>query len=414
MFTYNTMQTFIGVVGMQPLHMVSPPSDDLRRLNVFPSELVRHLANLIKKQILPRDIVTRDAIRNAMIVAMAVGGSTNVLLHAPEIARAAGFSSFSDQIMSPEEFNNLSQELVPVLVDARPFGKYSMLDIDKKGGVQVIVKELIEAGLINGETLTCTGETLIEQVKSLNTGMPDGEVIYHVQDPYKSTGGLRVLGGNLSPDCSAVLKLAGVEAGLENNIFHGRARVFDSEKDLLVALDKTPNTFENLDMIVVRYEGPSGAPGMPEFLDATSRITTLCREREIVLGLMTDGRFSGGSVGLVIGHVGPEAALGGPIGLVEDGDEIIVDLEKNEVNCSELNDDATFSSRKEIWNQIVQKNGGVHPSIGDADTRLLFRMRNSAVPAVFGAGMHPGRVVWVSEPREPDVTSFQPNNKYRT
>ena len=181
MFTYNTMQTFIGVVGMQPLHMVSPSSDDIRRINLFPSELVGYLANLIRDQILPRDIVTRDAIRNAMIVAMSIGGSTNVLLHAPEIARAAGFKSFAADIMSPEEFNYLSQKLVPVLIDARPFGKYSMLDIDKKGGVQVIVKELIEVGLINGETQTCTGETLFEQVRRLDTKSPDGEVIYEVK-----------------------------------------------------------------------------------------------------------------------------------------------------------------------------------------------------------------------------------------
>ncbi len=414
MFTYNTMQTFIGVVGMQPLHMVSPPSDDPRRISVFPSELINFLANMVENEILPRDIVTRDAIRNAMIVAMAVGGSTNVLLHAPEIARAAGFRSFADEIMSPDEFNHLSENLVPVLVDVRPFGRYSMVDIDKNGGVQVLVKELIEAGLLNGDTLTCTGESLAEQVRRLNTVRPDGEVIYRVEQPYKPTGGLRVLGGNLSPDFSAVLKLAGVEGGLENNIFKGKARVFDSEDDLLTALDRTPDKFENLDMIVVRYEGPSGAPGMPEFLDPTSRITTLCRQRQIVLGLMTDGRFSGGSVGLVIGHVGPEAALGGPISLVEDGDQIIVDLDKNEVNCLELDDGQIFSSRKEVWNRQVEKNGGVHPSSGQADTRLLNRMREAAVPATYGAGMHPGRVVWVNEPREPERSSFEPRNKYRS
>ena len=413
MFTYNTMQTFIGVVGMQPLHMVSPPSDDPRRINIFPGELIDYLTSMIKNQILPRDIVTRDAIRNAMIVAMAVGGSTNVLLHAPEISRAAGFQSFANDIMSPQEFNHLSEDLVPVLVDARPFGKYSMADIDNKGGVQVIVKELLDAGLLNGETLTCTGETLTEQVKRLGTGTPDGEVIYTVEQPYKPTGGLRVLGGNLSPDFSAVLKLAGVESGLENNVFNGKARVFDSEQDLLIALDTKPDKFENLDMIIVRYEGPSGAPGMPEMLDPTSRITTLCRERQIVLGLMTDARFSGGSVGLVIGHVGPEAALGGPIGLIQDGDQIIVDLNNNEVNCAELEDQETVISRKKEWNRVVKENGGVHPSTGQADTRLLNRMRCSAVPAVYGAGMHPDRTVWVNDPRELENSNFEPKNKYR-
>ena len=316
MFTYNTMQTFIGVVGMQPLHMVAPPSDDPRRLKEFPDQLVEYLAQMIAKDLKPRDIVVRDSIRNAVIVAMAIGGSTNVTLHAPEIARAAGFADFWKEVMTPAEFNHLSQYVVPVLTDARPYGKYSMVDIDDVGGVQVIVRELLEAGLLNGDVMTCTGETLAEQVKRLGTKSADGKVIYPVAKPYKPTGGLRVLGGNLSPEFSAILKLAGVEGGLENNLFRGKACVFEGEQGLLEALDKTPDRFQNNDMIIVRYEGPSGAPGMPEMLDPTSRITTLCRERGIVVALMTDARFSGGSVGLVIGHVGPEAGLGGPIAFV--------------------------------------------------------------------------------------------------
>ena len=168
-------------------------------------------------------------------------------------------------------------------------------------------------------------------------------MIYTVDKPYKPTGGLRVLGGNLSPEFSAILKLAGVEGGLENNVFRGKARVFEGEQGLLDALDKDPERFQNNDMIIVRYEGPSGAPGMPEMLDPTSRITTLCRERGIVVALMTDARFSGGSVGLVIGHVGPEAALGGPIAFIEDGDEIVVDLNKNELNCTALTDPAVLT-----------------------------------------------------------------------
>ena len=156
MFTYNTMQTFIAVVGMQPLHMVSPPSDDKRRVNVFPLELVNYLVHMVKNDIKPRDLVTKDSIRNAMIVSMAVGGSTNVLLHGPEIARAAGYINFNDDIMNIEEFNYLSQKIVPVIIDARPFGKFSMVDIDEKGGIQVIIKNLLEAGLLNGKTLTYT------------------------------------------------------------------------------------------------------------------------------------------------------------------------------------------------------------------------------------------------------------------
>ena len=413
MFTYNTMQTFIGVVGMQPLHMVAPASDDPRRLEQFPKELVDHLANLIAKGLKPRDIVVRDSIRNAVIVAMAVGGSTNVTLHAPEIARAAGYGDFWKEIMTPEEFNHLSKHVIPVLTDARPYGKYSMLDIDNVGGVQVIVRELLDAGLLNGEVMTCTGETLAAQVKRLAAKPVDGKVIYPVERPYKPTGGLRVLGGNLSPEFSAILKLAGVEGGLENNLFKGKARVFAGEQGLLEALDKTPDRFQNHDMIIVRYEGPSGAPGMPEMLDSTSRITTLCRERGIVVALMTDGRFSGGSVGLVIGHVGPEAALGGPIALIEEGDEIVADLNTNELNCTALSDPATVKKRKAAWDKVVAANGGVHPDCGIADTRLLHRARLTAVPATRGGGLHPGREIWVREPRTAERSGFVPKNKYR-
>jgi len=412
-FTYNTMQTFIGVVGMQPLHMVAPPSDDPRRLKEFPEQLVGYLANMIAKGIKPRDIVSRDSIRNAVIVSLAIGGSTNVTLHAPEIARAAGFSDFWKEVMTPQEFNYLSQYVVPVLTDARPYGKYSMVDIDNVGGVQVIVRELMEAGLINGDVLTCTGETLAEQIKRLETKPADGKVVYNVAKPYKPTGGLRVLGGNLSPEFSAILKLAGVEGGLEDNRFRGTARVFEGERGLIAALDQHPEKFQNHDMVIVRYDGPVGAPGMPEMLDPTSRITTLCRERNIVVGLMTDARFSGGSVGLVIGHVGPEAALGGSIALVEDGDEIIADLNKNELNCTELQDAATYSKRKAAWDKVVADNGGIHPSCGDADTRLLHRARQTAVPATRGAGLHPNREVWVRNQREAKRSGFVPKNKHR-
>ena len=413
MFTYNTMQTFIGVLGMQPLHMVAPPSDDPRRVNEFAAELVDHLSNMIAKDLKPRDIVVRDSIRNAVIVAMAIGGSTNVVLHAPEIARAAGYGDFWKEIVTPQEFNYLSQHIVPVLTDARPYGKYSMVDIDKVGGVQVIVRELLDAGLLNGDVLTCTGETLRAQVERLGAKRADGRVVYSVEKPYKPTGGLRMLGGNLSPDFSAILKLAGVEGGLENNIFRGRACVFEGEQALLTALETTPDRFQNNDIVIVRYEGPTGAPGMPEMLDPTSRITTLCRERNIVIALMTDARFSGGSVGLVIGHVGPEAALGGPIALVEDGDEIVVDLNKDELNCTPLSDPAVNAKRKAAWEKVVAANGGLHPNCGVADTRLLHRARFSAVPATRGAGLQPNREVWVRDPRPATRSSFAPRNKHR-
>ncbi|MDP3160817.1 MAG: dihydroxy-acid dehydratase [Reyranella sp.] len=413
MFTYNTMQTFIGVVGMQPLHMVAPPSDDPRRTNEFADELVRLLADMIEKDLKPRDIVVRDSIRNAVIVAMAIGGSTNVTLHAPEIARAAGYADFWKDIITPEEFNHLSQHVVPVLTDARPYGKYSMVDIDNVGGVQVIARELLDAGLLNGDVMTCTGETLAAQIKRLEAKRADGKVVYSVEKPYKPTGGLRVLGGNLSPDFSAILKLAGVEGGLEGNTFRGKARVFEGERGLLEALDKAPDSFQNHDMVIVRYEGPSGAPGMPEMLDPTSRITTLCRERNIVIGLMTDARFSGGSVGLVIGHVGPEAALGGPIAFIEDGDEIVVDLNRSELNCPALDDAATLARRKAAWDKVVAANGGLHPNCGAADTRLLHRARTTSVPATRGGGLHPNREVWVRDPRKAERSGFQLQNKFR-
>src|SRR4029078_3265948 len=262
------MQTCIAVVGMQPLHMVAPPSDDPRRVKEFPAQLVGYLEKIIAKGLKPRDIVVRDSIRNAVIVAMAIGGSTNVVLHTPEIARAAGYGDFWKEVMTPEEFNHLSQYVVPVLTDARPYGKYSMVDIDEVGGVQVIVKELLDAGLLNGDVMTCTGETLARQVERLGARKADGKVVYTVDKPYKPTGGLRVLGGNLSPEFSAILKLAGVdhqpktkgvmskaqiyEGGLENNVFRGKARVFEGEQGLSSALDKDPGSLQNKDMIIVR------------------------------------------------------------------------------------------------------------------------------------------------------------------
>ena len=331
MFTYNTMQTFIAVLGMEPLHMVAPTSDDSRRVKEFPEELVDCLLTMTAKGIRPRDIVTPASLRNALTVTMAMGGSTNVALHSVEIARAAGIDLWND-VMSQAEFNELSHRL-PVLVNMRPFGLYSMVDVDRVGGVQVIVKELLESGFLDGDPLTCTGETLREQVDRLAPPAPDGEVVLPVADPFKRTGGLRMLRGNLAPDGGAILKVAGVEGGIADGRFVGRARVFNRESALIAALEDAPDSFQDADMVVIRYEGPRGAPGMPEMLDPTSRITALCRQRNITIALMTDARFSGGSVGLVIGHVGPEAYLGGPIGLIEDGDTIVVDLNADDLTA---------------------------------------------------------------------------------
>ena len=347
MFTYNTMQTFIAVLGLEPLHMVSPPSDDPRRLTEFPDQTVDCLLAMTKAGIRPRDIVTPAALRNALTVTIAMGGSTNVLLHSVEIARAAGLDLWGD-VLSQSEFNDLARRL-PVLVNMRPFGDYSMVDVDAKGGLQVIANELLEAGFLDGDTISCTGETLAQQLRRLDPPPPDGEVIFAVEKPFKDTGGLRLLRGNLAPAGGAILKVAGVEGGVKDGVFTGRARVFNGERPLIEALDGDPDSFMDNDMVVIRYEGPRGAPGMPELLDPTSRITALCRHRHITIALMTDARFSGGSVGLVIGHVAPEAFLGGPIALVEDGDTVVVDLTTDRLDCVQFEDaDVVAATRRGV------------------------------------------------------------------
>ena len=385
MFTYNTMQSFIATCGMEPLHMVSPASEDDRRLTEFPAQLLDALQVLAERGIRPRDIVTPASLRNATLVTIAMGGSTNVVLHGPELARAAGLD-FWREVITQEEFNRVSRSL-PVLINARPFGRYSMVDIDAHGGLPVIVKQLLDAGLLDGDCLTCTGETLAGQVARLAPPAPDGEVIHPLTAPFKPTGGLRLLRGNLAPDGGAVIKLAGVEGGMAGGRFTGRARVFDSEAALIQALASDPDRFADRDMVVIRYEGPRGAPGMPELLDPTSRITALCRQRGITIALMTDARFSGGSVGLVIGHVSPEAALGGPIALIEDGDTIVVDVNDDTLDCAELDDAATLAARQARWQAEAERNGGTHPLVRAADTRLLRRMRARALPPLRGAGL---------------------------
>jgi dihydroxy-acid dehydratase len=387
MFTYNTMQTFIAVLGLQPLHTVAPASEDLRRLKEFPAELVECLVTMTERGITPRDIVTPTALRNAITVVMAMGGSTNVALHSVEIARAAGIDLWTE-VMSQADFNALSHGL-PVLVNMRPFGTYSMVDVDDRGGIPVVVKALLDAGRLDGAAMTCTGETLAEQIERLAPPAPDGDVIHAVDTPFKATGGLRLLSGNLAPDGGAILKLAGVEGGMEGGVFTGRARVFNGERALIEALEVDPDSFADRDMIVIRYEGPRGAPGMPELLDPTSRITALCRAKGITIALMTDARFSGGSVGLVIGHVAPEAYLGGAIALVEDGDTIVIDVNTDSMDCLELDDSATLERRRSAWEAAAASNGGVHPDVHAVDGRMLTRMRATARPALLGGGMDP-------------------------
>ena len=385
MFTYNTMQTFIAVLGLEPLHMVSPSSDDPRRLTEFPDQTVDCLLAMTTKGIRPRDIVTPASLRNALTVTIAMGGSTNVLLHSVEIARAAGLDLWGD-VLSQDDFNELARRL-PVLVNMRPFGDYSMVDVDAKGGLQVIANELLRAGFLDGDTITCTGETLAQQLRRLGPPPPDGDVIFPVEKPFKDTGGLRLLRGNLAPAGGAILKVAGVEGGVKDGVFTGRARVFNGERSLIEALDGDPDSFMDNDMVVIRYEGPRGAPGMPELLDPTSRITALCRHRHITIALMTDARFSGGSVGLVIGHVAPEAFLGGPIALVQDGDTVVVDLTTDRLDCVQFDDADVLEQRAAAWQAAARGNGGVHPDVTPVTDRMLARMRATALPALLGGGM---------------------------
>ena len=388
MFTYNTMQSFIGVLGLEPLAMVAPTSDDPRRTAQFPDQLVDCLVTMAERDIRPRDIVTPTSLRNALTVAIAMGGSTNVLLHSVEIARAAGLDLWED-VLSQAEFNALSRRL-PVIVNMRPFGTYSMVDVDASGGLPTVVGELLRAGYLDGDAITCTGETLAGQIERLAPPAADHRVIHSTDRPFKDTGGLRLLSGNLAPDGGAILKLAGVEGGMTDGVFVGRARVFNGERDLIGALDERPGSFQDNDMVVIRYEGPRGAPGMPEMLDPTSKITTLCRQRGITIALMTDARFSGGSVGLVIGHVAPEALLGGPIALVEDGDTITVDVNEDRLDCAELGDPGVAAARAAAWQRAVDANGGLPPEAAVVTDRVLTRMRATALPALLGGGMSPG------------------------
>jgi dihydroxy-acid dehydratase len=387
MFTYNTMQTFVAVLGLEPLHMVSPGSDDPRRTAEFPGQLVDCLVTMASRGIRPRDIVTPSSLRNALTVTMAMGGSTNVMLHSVEIARAAGIDLW-DEVLSQADFNALSRRL-PVLVNMRPFGAYSMVDVETSGGVPAVVRELLSDGYLDGDALTCTGETLGEQVSRLAPPPADHRVIYSAARPFKDTGGLRLLRGNLAPGGGAILKLAGVEGGISDGVFTGHARVFNGERALIRALDERPGDFRDHDMVVIRYEGPRGAPGMPEMLDPTSKITSLCRQQNITIALMTDARFSGGSVGLVIGHVGPEAFLGGPIALVEDGDTIVVDINEDRLDCRQLDDTEILERRSAAWKAAAGAHGGVHPDAVPVTHRVLSRMRATARPALLGGGMAP-------------------------
>ena len=337
MFTYNTMQTFIAVLGLEPLHMVSPASDDPRRLTEFPDQIVDCLLAMTERG----HPAARH--RDARFAAQRPdGGHRHGRLHQRRCCTAsrspAPRASICGTRCSARTSSTSWPGACPCSSTCGPSATTPWSTSMPRAGCRSSSASCSRPASSTVDAMTCTGETLAEQVRRLDPPAPDQDVIYPVDKPFKDTGGLRLLRGNLAPEGGAILKVAGVEGGVKDGVFTGRARVFNSERSLVEALEQHPDSFEDNDMVVIRYEGPRGAPGMPELLDPTSRITALCRERDITIALMTDARFSGGSVGLVIGHVAPEAFLGGPIALVEDGDTIVVDLNTDRIDCPELDD----------------------------------------------------------------------------
>jgi dihydroxy-acid dehydratase len=275
--------------------------------------------------------MTKEAFENAIAVVMALAGSTNAVLHLLAIAREAHVD------LQLEDFDRVSRK-VPHLVDVRPAGRFVMSDLDRAGGVQSVIKELLDAGLLHGDAMTVTGKTLAENVAAMEVAPPDGEVVHSASDPIHPWGGLAILHGNLAPD-GAVVKAAGAE-GL---VFRGVARPFDSEQAAFDAL--TAGRIQPGDVIVIRYEGPKGSPGMPEMLAVTAAVAGAGLGKDV--GLITDGRFSGATKGFSVGHIAPEAFVGGPIALVRDGDHIAIDADARTITLEV--DDATLEARRAEW-----------------------------------------------------------------
>ncbi len=312
MYTANTMASAIEAMGMSLPYSSSTPATDPGKLE----ECLRAgaaIRNLLEQDIKPRDIMTREAFENAMVVVIALGGSTNAVLHLLAMARAV------DVELTIDDFQAVSDR-VPFLADLKPSGRYVMEDLHHVGGVPAVMKYLLDAGLLNGQCLTVTGKTLAENLRDV-PGLKEGQdIIRPLDQPIKETGHIQILKGNLAPGGS-VAKITGKE-GLR---FSGPARVFDSEEDMLAALEG--NAIQKGDVVIIRYEGPKGGPGMPEMLTPTSAIMGAGLGNDVAL--ITDGRFSGGSHGFIIGHVVPEAQEGGPIALVRDGDRITIDAREN-------------------------------------------------------------------------------------
>ncbi|MCI0440319.1 MAG: dihydroxy-acid dehydratase [Chloroflexi bacterium] len=314
MFTANTMSSAIEAIGMSIPGAASIPAVDPRNEDMA-LRAGAIVYNLLERDIKPRDILTREAFENAITVVLAMGGSTNAVLHLLAIAHEAGVP------LEIGDFDRLSRR-TPYLTDLRPAGRFVMADLDKTGGVPVIMKELLKAGLLHGDALTCTGKTLAENLAEFH-GSPDSKVVYPIERPRSPTGGLAILKGNLAPE-GAVMKVSGTK-----HLSHeGPARVFDGERAAFQAV--TRGEIKPGDALVLRYEGPKGGPGMQEMLAVTGAIMGAGLGDSVLL--LTDGRFSGATRGPMIGHVAPEAAVGGPIALVRDGDIISMDVETRQLN----------------------------------------------------------------------------------
>ncbi len=330
MYTANTMAAAAEALGMALVGSASPPAVDRRRegLAVRSGEVV--IAQL-DAGITARRILTKTAFENAIAVVMALGGSTNAVLHLLAIAHEARVD------LTLDDFNRVGDR-TPHLADVRPFGRYVMSDVDRIGGVPVVMKALLDAGVLNGDALTVTGRTLGEELSSIAPPDPDGKIIHGLSEPIHRTGGLTILRGSLAPE-GAVVK----SASFESTVLDGVARVFDDEKDAMAAV--TAGRISPGDAVVIRYEGPAGGPGMREMLAVTGAIKGAGLGNDVLL--ITDGRFSGATHGPCIGHVAPEATHGGPIALVQDGDRIRLDMTARTLDL--LVDAAELERRRAGW-----------------------------------------------------------------
>jgi dihydroxy-acid dehydratase len=309
MYTANTMASAAEAMGMSLPGSAAPPAVDRRR-DGYSRKSGEAVVELIRQGITARDIITRQSLENAIAVLMAFGGSTNAVLHLLAIAHEANVE------LEMEDFHRIGSK-VPLLGNLKPFGRYVMSDVDRVGGVPVVMRALLDAGLIHGDCLTVTGKTVAENLADIAPPDPDGEILRATRDPLAPTGGITILSGSLAPE-GAVVKNAGVPV----DSFEGTARVFEREQAAMAALED--GTIQAGDVIIIRYEGPKGGPGMREMLMITGAIKGAGLGKDVLL--ITDGRFSGGTTGLCVGHVSPEAVDGGPIGLVHTGDRIRIDI----------------------------------------------------------------------------------------